>query len=260
MGAATPAGTIKECTILAAGEYYGSTPPSAAPGALVIAADGGLDHARRLGIHADLVIGDFDSVSSDADPGDGAIRLPAQKDDPDLLCALKVGWHRGARRFHVYGALGGRIDHTIASIRLMGFLAEQGGTGFLYGDGYVVTAVHDGSLRFAAHPAAPRSMVSVFSLSDRSEGVTISGLKYVLHDAELANTAVQGVSNEFLDHAEASIDVARGTLVVTFPAGSPLPSVTHHHEFTGSLGELDMSVSAALARPAAGGTALRTPL
>lgn len=235
------------CVIFAAGEYYASTAATIKPVAHVIAADGGLDHARRMGIHVDFVIGDFDSTRCSANADEKTLRLPAQKDDPDLLCAMKVGWMQGARRFHIYGALGGRIDHTIASIRLMGLLAEQGGIGFLYGDGYIVTAVHDSSLHFPAHAAPPRSMVSVFSLSDRSQGVTISGLKYVLADAALTNTVVQGLSNEFLNEMESSIDVTRGTLIVTFPADSPLPSLVQHHEFTGSLGELNTSVSSALA-------------
>ena len=71
--------------------------------------------------------------------GDRSVRLPPQKDDPDLLSALKVGWSRGAREFHIYGALGGRIDHTIANMQLMALLASHGGIGYLYGDGSIVT-------------------------------------------------------------------------------------------------------------------------
>ena len=44
-----------------AGEYYAGTPVVPA-GAYVIAADGGLDHTRQLGIVPDVVVGDFDSL------------------------------------------------------------------------------------------------------------------------------------------------------------------------------------------------------
>ncbi|RSX54228.1 thiamine pyrophosphokinase [Bifidobacterium goeldii] len=239
------------CVIFAAGEYYGDTPivPS---GALVIAADGGLDHTRALGIEADFVIGDFDSLTSSVPHGSNTLRLPSQKDDPDLLSALKVGWNRGARQFRIYGALGGRIDHTIASIQLTALLAQHGGVGFLYGDGMIVTAVSDARLDFAARHVdstgdARARMVSVFAHSSDAQGVSERGLKYELTDATLTNTIVQGVSNELLDERAASIDVRQGTLIVTFPSSESLPRITRHHAFTGDLGALDTTVSSALA-------------
>lgn len=54
------------------------------------------------------------------------IALPALKDDPDMLSALKVGWSAGCREFHVYGGLGGRIDHTISGIQLIGIIGPAG--------------------------------------------------------------------------------------------------------------------------------------
>ena len=52
------------CVIFGAGEYYAGTPVVPA-GAYVIAADGGLDHTRQLGIVPDVVVGDFDSARTD---------------------------------------------------------------------------------------------------------------------------------------------------------------------------------------------------
>lgn len=179
--------------------------------------------------------------------GDRSVRLPPQKDDPDLLSALKVGWSRGAREFHIYGALGGRIDHTIANMQLMALLASHGGIGYLYGDGSIVTAIADGALEFPANHVAPRRMISVFSHSDVCHGVTIAGLKYVLEGAALANTVVQGVSNEFVDGSAATVSVESGTLIITFPIEAPLPVVRLRHPFGGDLGALDTTVSSALA-------------
>ena len=116
----------ERCVIFGAGEYYEGPAPAIEKGMLAIAADGGLDHMRAMGLSPDFVIGDFDSLSGDVPDGDRSVRLPPQKDDPDLLSALKVGWSRGAREFHIYGALGGRIDHTIANMQLMALLASHG--------------------------------------------------------------------------------------------------------------------------------------
>ena len=247
--------TKETCVIFGAGEYYPGllNTPVVPDGALVIAADGGLDHARALEVAPDLVIGDFDSLKG-ARPADGerTIALPPQKDDPDMLSALKIGWLHGARTFHIYGGLGGRVDHTIANIQLMALLATRGGIGFLHGDGTVITAITDGELAFPANDAEPGRMVSVFSHSDASHDVNEPGLKYQLKHGELTNTVVQGVSNEFLPGVPSAISVRSGTLVVTFPAEAPAPEVTRFHDFEGDLGPLSTEISSILAPQARG--------
>ena len=154
----------RTCVIFGAGDYYDET-PAIPDDAFVVAADGGLDHARAFGIDADFVVGDFDSITGDRPTqNDRTIALPSEKDDPDLLSALKISWLRGARTFHIYGALGGRIDHTISNIQLMALLADRGATGYLHGDGSIVTAICDGALDFPADDAVEGRMVSVLSL------------------------------------------------------------------------------------------------
>ena len=162
----------RTCVIFGAGDYYDET-PAIPDDAFVVAADGGLDHVRAFGIDADFVVGDFDSITGGRPTqNDHTIALPSEKDDPDLLSALKIGWLRGARTFHIYGALGGRIDHTISNIQLMALLADRGATGYLHGDGSIVTAICDGALDFPADDAVAGRMVSVFSHSDISTGVS----------------------------------------------------------------------------------------
>ena len=234
------------CVIFGAGEYYGI--PVVPDGAFVVAADGGLDHVRELGVAADVVIGDFDSLTGRR-PTDGerTIALPAEKDDPDMLSALKIGWSHGCRTFHIHGGLGGRIDHTIANIQLMALLSRHGGIGFLHGDGTIVTAITDGELRFPANDVAPGRMVSVFSLTDESRDVNEPGLKYQLSHATMTNIHVNGVSNEFLEGIPSAVNVHHGTLIVTFPAEAPMPEVVRFRDFEGDLGALDTAVSPVLA-------------
>lgn len=238
------------CVVFAAGTYFDDR-PSIPRDAFVVAADGGLDHARALGIRADAVIGDFDSISGPVPEQSGTIRLPEEKDDPDLLSALKVGWAQGARTFHIYGALGGRVDHSIANIQILARLAAHGGIGYLFGDGTIVTAISDGSLSFSSDAATRGAgrMVSVFSHSDQSTDVTERGLKYRLEHATMLNDTVQGVSNEFLTATPAVVSVGSGTLVVTFPIEAGLPHVERLHAFSGDLGALSTAVSTALATP-----------
>ena len=239
----------KTCVIFGAGDYYDERPvvPS---GAFVIAADGGFDHTQDSGIDVDFLVGDFDSIAGTRPTNDDRIiKLPTEKDDPDLLSAMKIGWRHGARTFHIYGALGGRIDHTIANIQLVALLAYHGAIGYLHGDGMIVTAVRDGALDFPANDVAPGRMVSVFSHSDISTGVSETGLKYELDHASMSSVHVNGLSNEFLGGKSSRIEVEHGTLIVTFPIEAPLPHASWSHGFTGDLGALDTDVSSALAQP-----------
>ncbi|MUH58819.1 thiamine diphosphokinase [Bifidobacterium canis] len=233
------------CVVFGAGEYYDS--PYYLPGdAFVVAADGGYDHARELGVHVNVVVGDFDSTEETRQHIDAeTVALPPEKDDPDLLSALKVGWNNGAREFHIYGGLGGRVDHTISNIQQLALVASHGGIAYLHGNGQIVTAIHDSTLTFPTHEVSRTQYVSVFAHTDTATGVCERGLKYELNDAQLNNLQVNGLSNEFVDSLEASISVAHGMLTIVFDDTSPLPRLTGAQPH-GSLGEPSTSVSSAL--------------
>ncbi|WP_427877426.1 thiamine diphosphokinase [Gardnerella sp. 2492-Sm] len=241
---------LHRCVILAAGDYYDHTREQVPNRALTIAADGGWDYACKLGLHVDALIGDFDSVRLKL-PTDAVItRLPEEKDDPDLLSALKYGWSKGMREFHIFGGLGGRVDHTISNIQLMVRLALRGGIGFLYGNGQIVTAIHNAALDFPASSVKEPKLLSVFSHAPVSKDVNESGLKYQLQHAQMHGDAVQGLSNELLDNTPAHIDVQEGTLVITFPTDVPLPQVSWPKQRpSGDLGAINTSISEALAVP-----------
>ena len=105
---------METCYIFGAGDFTPCTIDLTSKD-LVIAADGGYDYLIRLGLRADVVLGDFDSVTS-PDLWDDAIceklTYPPEKDDTDMMLAIKLGLSRGYREFAIYGGLGGRLDHT----------------------------------------------------------------------------------------------------------------------------------------------------
>ena len=184
----------------------------------VVAADGGLAHLAAAGLKADLVVGDFDTLGAPPDHPH-VVKLRPEKDDTDMFAAVRLGLEQGYSTFWLYGGTGGRLDHTVANLQLLAFLARRGLAGYLTDRSCVMTAVENGYLTFGAGAAG---FVSVFSLSDRSEGVTLEGLKYPLAGARLDNSFPLGVSNEFIG-VPSRITVMQGTLLVSYPRGTPTP-------------------------------------
>lgn len=175
----------------------------------VIAADGGYEICSRCGIPMHLVVGDFDSLGFTPEHPH-VQKLQPEKDDTDLLYAVKTGLESGYHTFEIYGALGGRPDHALANYQTLVYLAHQNACGVLCSPELCVTAIRNDCLIL---PAYERGTVSVFCMGDRAKGVTLDGLKYPLKNAELTNEIPLGVSNEFTGNP-VRIEVAQGTLLV----------------------------------------------
>lgn len=199
------------CYIVGAGENYGLD-FSPRPHDIVIAADAGLRYLEQAEIGADLVIGDFDSLQHI--PRHPNVRkLEAEKDDTDMLAAVREGLKLRYGRFHIYCGMGGRIDHTLANLQLLAFLSQSGKRGLLFNKTNVITAITDQTLAFREIASG---VISIFSCTDQSTGVTLQGLKYPLNNAVLTNTFPLGVSNEFTGRKSA-ITVKDGTLLIVMP-------------------------------------------
>jgi thiamine pyrophosphokinase len=234
--------TDPRCFIVGAGTND-VIPPAPQASDIVIAADGGLDFLEQIHLPADFVIGDFDSASHTPAHSDSTIALPSEKDDTDMTSAVKLGWSKGFRQFHIYGGLGGRLDHTLANIQLLAGIAAHGGIGFLHSSQTCVTALCSASLQLAPHAPA---MVSVFAHSDTAHNVTIKGLKYEVRNVTLTNSTPLGVSNEFRG-TQAHISVDEGTLIVTIPNTARPDSVHLNVADAASFGALSTHVSQLLA-------------
>ena len=192
--------------------------PSPREGDFLIAADKGYEALRTAGIAPDLIMGDFDSLGF-TPKGENVLAHSPIKDDTDLMLAIRWAMERGWRRFVIYGALGGkRLDQTIASFQTLRWLADHGASGRLVGDGWNVTLLKNGALRY---PSSASGWLSVFASGSEARGVTLRGLKYEITDHTLTCGMPLGVSNEFLGR-EAAIRVADGAVFVLWQ-GDVLP-------------------------------------
>lgn len=175
----------------------------------IIAADAGFLNLKKSGLTPDLILGDFDSCESIPERKD-IIIYPAEKDDTDTLLAVKAGFERGFKEFHIFGGIGGRLDHTFANIQTLEFICENGGKGYLHSDTQTATVIKNTSVKFNKNESGT---FSFFSLSPECSGVTETGFKYKLTDAKVKSSFPVGVSNKFCG-AEAEITVKNGTALL----------------------------------------------
>lgn len=186
----------------------------------VIAADSGLEHAVRLSLAVDLVVGDLDSVApaaleAAAARGVRVERHPEAKDATDLELALDAALATGPGRLVVVsGGDPARLDHLLALALLLGgdrfaAVAVEAWVGPAH-----LTIARPG--RAAQLAGARGDLVTLLPLHGAARGVTTSGLLYPLHDEDLPPGTTRGVSNEMLA-ARASVALRAGVLVAVQP-------------------------------------------
>ena len=195
--------------IFAAGDFYGlQTRPQADD--YIIAADGGWLTCQRCGIVPSVLLGDFDSMQQVPD-FPNVQRFPVEKDDTDMMLAIKEGLSKGEKEFHLYGGMGGRrSDHTIANLQALLYLARHGARGWLYGDGEVYTVIRDEEKIFSARKAG---ILSVFCMGADAEGVSIRGGQYEVENVILSADFPLGVSNHFVG-SPIVVSVKKGSLLI----------------------------------------------
>lgn len=202
---------MKHCVIV------GASPEPAIPiiyteESFVICADGGVVTAAKQGVYPDVIVGDGDSTQSIPPEFAGVevIRLPQEKDDTDLIYAVKLGLFKGCKEFSLYGASGGRFDHTIANLQTLSYLCDHGATGVVESTSHRFFLIQNTSVRV---PKKEGWYLSVFSYTERCSGVSETGVKYPLDNVVLDQSFPLGVSNEITEEV-ATITVKNGKMLL----------------------------------------------
>ena len=177
-------------------------------GTRVIAADGGMRHARALGVTPELWVGDFDSAP-DALLAEwqGIERqpYPRAKNATDGEIAVDTAIARGATSLVIAGALGGeRTDHAVMHLLLALSLTERGIATLLTTGEEEARALLGGQMRIDLPKGALFSILPFSVLS----GLTIEGARYPLDRAEIEAGSSRTVSN-----------VAEGPVTITLQSG-----------------------------------------
>lgn len=182
---------------------------------LVVAADGGYDHAVALGYSVDVVVGDMDSIETAPLPRHVIVeRHPVDKDATDLELALDLVSRDSPDRVVVVGGSGGRVDHELATA---GLLCSDRWPGIDDLDWISPRGqVHVVKRRRTIH-GDKGTVLTLLPVGGEVTGVITRGLKWELTDEVLTAGTTRGVSN-VMTGPVADIKIGSGCILVVIPA------------------------------------------
>lgn len=182
----------------------------------IIASDRGLEVLDKYNITPNYIIGDFDSIDKKIldkyiNNKDIIVKeLNPEKDYTDTHMAIKLALELQSTDITILGAIGTRIDHTIANMHILKeTLANNIECKIIDSKNEIQLINKKTILKLNDN----YKYISLIPLTTIARGITLKGFKYSLKDATLEIGHSIGVSNEQIeDYAE--IDLKEGILIL----------------------------------------------
>lgn len=175
----------------------------------IICADGGANHALKMRIKPDVIIGDIDSITPKTKNfyQNVPIIFAGDRDSTDLEKAIKFCVERNIKIIDIIGATGDRIDHTIGNLGCFKKFGKKVNLKIIDPAGELFLVRKNIKLNTIV-----RKNISLIPL-DRCEGVTTINLQYTLKNDTLELGVREGTSNKSTsDYIKVSIK--SGTLLL----------------------------------------------
>jgi thiamine pyrophosphokinase len=186
----------------------------------LVAADGGANHLMRMGILPEIVIGDLDSIDEEkmyeiTSAEVGIQQYPEDKDETDIELALRYAVELSPSAILIVGALGGRLDQTLANLSILTNPALSA-IDVRLDDGieevfFWWAATANG--RQADVRGRSGDTVSLIPWNGPVEGVSTEGLMWPLNGETLFPDKSRGISNTMLSDS-ASVSIRSGLLLI----------------------------------------------
>jgi thiamine pyrophosphokinase len=180
---------------------------------MIIAADKGAQYCLQSGITPGLVVGDMDSLDQESAERLSALgvamkRVNADKDQTDTEIALDEAIGRGAKRVEILGAIGGRVDHTLANIHLLRKAMHHGVAARITSETQQIFLVDSSQ----AITGSKGFTVSFLPLTQQVDGISLTGFQYELEEASMEIGKPYGISN-VVTGDQAWVKVGKGILL-----------------------------------------------
>ncbi|QKS71478.1 thiamine diphosphokinase [Paenalkalicoccus suaedae] len=182
----------------------------------IIGVDRGAYYLLEACITPNLAIGDFDSI------GETYLKqlkaesvelttFPAEKDQTDMELALDIVKERfNAKKLIIVGATGGRLDHFLMNVQLLEVAATRGIEVEILNTSNRMSYL-DSGVKHVKHSIY--TYLSLLAITEKVSGITLTGVKYELTNAQLKRGSSLCVSNEIVDD-EAIVKIESGKVIV----------------------------------------------
>ncbi len=158
----------------------------------LICADGGSNSALKMKLVPDVIIGDLDSISSEAlkefKSVSKIIRLKRQNDTDVEKCLKYAISHKYAEALLV-GATGNRLDHTFCNLGIVFKYFHQIKISLIAEDSFL--KAYSGNVELKTFPG---ETISLYGISPKTK-ITSEGLKYELKNVALPFGVKESTSN-----------------------------------------------------------------
>ena len=186
----------------------------------LIAADGGANHLMKMGILPEIVIGDLDSIDENTlfELTTAEVKIEQyseDKDETDIELALRYAVELHPSSILIVGALGGRLDQTLANLCILTH-PTLAGIDIRLDDGVEeafycwASTTNGGQVEVRGRSG---DTISLIPWNGPVEGVSTEGLQWSLFGETLFSNQSRGISNMLLG-ASASIRIQSGLLLI----------------------------------------------
>lgn len=180
----------------------------------IICADGGTNHAYKMGIIPTIIIGDLDSIENDVlefykKKNVKIQKFPTSKDETDTQLAMLKAIEMKADDITFIGAIGSRFDHSFANIALLHYLLKRDLKGKIINEKNEIYLI-DKNIEISGNVG---DLISLIPYMGDVKGIYTKGLYFSLSGEDMSAEMPYGVSNYYTEKT-AYINISSGLLLV----------------------------------------------
>lgn len=181
----------------------------------ILCADGGTDYCLKADLLPNIIVGDLDSITEFSlkivkKKEIPIKKFPIKKDSTDTELAIDYLIQKGFKDITILGAIGSRIDHTLANIFLLNKLKSENIAGRIIDSHNIIYLVDD---ELTINNKS-NCYISIIPISDNGAIVSLEGFEYALCKEKLKFSSTLGISNR-IKGSQGYIKIHKGICLVS---------------------------------------------
>ena len=181
----------------------------------IICSDGGANHTYKMNIVPDYIIGDLDSIEDNVikyykSKNVKFNKFPTKKDETDTELSIWLANKLNAKKIDLIGALGGRIDHTIANMNLLYYIRNKNIIPKMISEKEEVYIAIEEEIIIDGNKG---DTISIIPIKGDAKGITLKNLEYPLENGIMDFSRPLGISN-IMTNSSCNIKVNEGSIII----------------------------------------------